>query len=108
MLSSRETKRKSPRTPRTRNSPRSPVFIDMGSLDTSPTSPQASRRASPAKWATAVRQSSPQAARRASPAHPLPPPPSYETTVGVNGPLYSMRSSAAIAASHAHAKTSKT
>ena len=108
MLSSRETKRKSPRTPRTRNSPRSPVFIDMGSLDTSPTSPQASRRASPAKWATAVRQSSPQAARRASPAHPLPPPPSYETTVGVNAPLYSMRSSAAIAASHAHAKTSKT
>ena len=103
MLGSRNSKSpRSPRTPRTPNSPRtrkspraprSPVFIDMGSgsLDTSPVSPQA------AKWATVVRQASPaspQAARRTSP--PLPP--SYQTTVGVNAPLYSMRSPAAIAA----------
>ena len=106
MLGSRNSKSpRTPRTPRTPNSPRtrkspraprSPVFIDMGSgsLDTSPVSPQA------AKWATVVRQASPaspaspQAARRTSP--PLPP--SYQTTVGVNAPLYSMRSPAAIAA----------
>ena len=121
MLSSRNSKLPhTPRSPRTRKSPRSPVFIDMGSgsLDTSPVSPV--RQASPAKWATAVRRisspASPQAARRTSPAPlpPLPPPPSYQTTVGVNAPLYSMRSPAAIAAiaaiahSHAHAKTSKT
>ena len=114
MLSSRNSKLPhTPRSPRTRKSPRSPVFIDMGSgsLDTSPVSPV--RQASPAKWATAVRRisspASPQAARRTSPA-PLPPPPSYQTTVGVNAPLYSMRSPAAIAAiaAIAHAKTSKT
>lgn len=89
MLSSRETNRKSPR---------SPIFVDMGDLNTSP--------ASPARWATAVRrtssQASPQAARRKSPAPHAPP--SYTETVGVNAPLYSMRSSAAAAASHAHAK----
>lgn len=101
MLSSRETNRKSPRSPR---SPRSPIFVDMGDLNTSPVSQTSP--ASPARWATAVRrtssQASPQAARRKSPAPHAPP--SYTETVGVNAPLYSMRSSAAAAASHAHAK----
>lgn len=95
MLSSRETNRKSPR---------SPIFVDMGDLNTSPVSQTSP--ASPARWATAVRrtssQASPQAARRKSPAPHAPP--SYTETVGVNAPLYSMRSSAAAAASHAHAK----
>ena len=105
MLGSRKPNSKSPRTPKSPRAPKSPVFIDMGSLNTSPASParRASPSRSPARWATAVRQASsasPQAARRTSP--PLPPlPPSYETSVGVNAPLYSVRSPAAMLAAHA-------
>jgi len=116
MLGSRKPKSKSPRTPRTPrtpNSPRSPkslVFIDIGSgsLNTSPVSPtrKASPKAarSPARWAMPVKQASPQAARR------TPPPPSYETSFGVNTPLYSMRSPAAMLSAHAnaHAATTET
>jgi hypothetical protein len=119
MLSSRKPKSKSPRTPKLPRSPKSPVFIDIGSgsLNTSPASP--TRKASPktarspARWATAVKQASPkaspQAARRTSPP-PLTPPPSWETTVGVNAPLYSVRSPAAMLSAHAnaHAATTET
>jgi hypothetical protein len=73
MLGSRKPRSKSPRTPSSSNSL---VFIDIGSLNTSPASPQAARRTSP-------------------------PPPSWKTTVGVNAPLYSMRSPAAMLAAHA-------
>jgi hypothetical protein len=106
MLGSRKPNSKSPRTPKSPRAPKSPVFIDMGSLNTSPASParRASPSRSPARWATAVRHASsasPQAARRTSPL--LPPPPSYETTVGVNAPLYNVRSPAAMLAAHANA-----
>jgi hypothetical protein len=113
MLGSRKPNSKSPRTPKSSRSPKSPVFIDIGSgsLNTSSVSP--TRKASPktarspARWATDVKQASPQAARRTS---PLQPPPSYETTFGVNAPLYNMRSPAAMLSAHAnaHAATTET